>query len=110
MTKITIHKQNGFITKFECDGHTNFGVAGEDVVCAGVSSITQTAVLGVMMVAGVRAKLKRDEDRGYLLFELPNNMTEQESHDAQTILQTMLCGLSDLREGFSDFIELEVKD
>ena len=110
MTKITIYKQNGVITKFECDGHTNFGVAGEDVVCAGVSSITQTAVLGVLMVAGVRAKLKRDEQKGYLLFELPKEMSVQESHDAQTILQTMLCGLCDLREGFSDFIELEVKD
>lgn len=109
MTNITITKQGDNIVKVVCDGHTNYGVSGEDVVCSALSSIVQTAVLGVMLIAKVNAKLTRDEDRGYLSFELPDNLTSEQQHDANVILQTMLCGISDLREGFSDFIELEVK-
>lgn len=109
MTNITITKQGDNIVKVVCDGHTNYGVSGEDIVCSALSSIVQTAVLGVMLIAKVNAKLTRDEDRGYLSFELPDNLTSEQQHDANVILQTMLCGISDLREGFSDFIELEVK-
>ena len=109
MTNITITKQGDNIVKVVCDGHTNYGVSVEDIVCSALSSIVQTAVLGVMLIAKVNAKLTRDEDRGYLSFELPDNLTSEQQHDANVILQTMLCGISDLREGFSDFIELEVK-
>ena len=109
MTSVTITKQGENIVKVVCDGHTNYGVSGEDIVCSALSSIVQTAVLGVMLVAKVNAKLSRDEERGYLSFELPNNLNAEQQHDANVILQTMLCGISDLREGFSDFIELEVK-
>ena len=109
MTNIKITKQNNEIVKVVCDGHTNYGVSGEDIVCSALSSIVQTAVMGVLVVAGVDAKLERNEQRGYLSFEIPNNIEPQQRHDVNIILETMLCGIADLREGYSDFIELEVE-
>ncbi|MBR4003879.1 MAG: ribosomal-processing cysteine protease Prp [Clostridia bacterium] len=109
MTNVCITKKNGEIVKVVCDGHTNYGVSGEDIVCAALSSIVQTAVLGVLTVAGVNLDLQRNEDRGYLSFEVPNNISQTQRHDVSVILNTMLCGISDLREGYSDFVELEVK-
>ena len=109
MTNVSITKKNGEIVKVVCDGHTNYGVSGEDIVCAALSSIVQTAVLGVLTVAGVNLDLQRNEDRGYLSFEVPNNISQTQRHDVSVILNTMLCGISDLREGYSDFVELEVK-
>lgn len=109
MTNVSITKKNGEIVKVVCDGHTNYGVSGEDIVCSALSSIVQTAVLGVLMVAGVNLDLTRNEDRGYLAFEVPNNISQTQRHDVSVILNTMLCGISDLREGYSDFVELEVK-
>ena len=109
MTNVSITKKNGEIVKVVCDGHTNYGVSGEDIVCSALSSIVQTAVLGVLMVAGVNLDLERNEDRGYLSFEVPNNISQTQRHDVSVILNTMLCGISDLREGYSDFVELEVK-
>ena len=109
MTNVSITKKNGEIIKVVCDGHTNYGVSGEDIVCSALSSIVQTAVLGVLMVAGVNLDLVRNEDRGYLSFEVPNNISQTQRHDVSVILNTMLCGISDLREGYSDFVELEVK-
>ena len=109
MTKVTIFRQSDDIVKVECDGHTDYGVEGEDIVCSALSSVVQTAVCGIVAVAGVNAKVERDEQRGYLLLELPQNMSSEQRHDVNVILNTMLCGVSDLREGYSDFIELEVK-
>lgn len=109
MTKVTVKKRFDRIVSVECDGHTNYGVSGEDIVCSALSSIVQTAVLGVVAVAGVNAKVVRDERRGYLLLEIPNMLSREQEHDVEVILKTMLCGVSDLREGYSDFIELEVK-
>ena len=109
MTKISVTKIDNDIVELECDGHTDYGVHGEDIVCSALSSIVQTAVLGLMMVVGINISLKRDENRGYLKLTLPKNLDHSARHDANIILNTMMCGINDLREGFSDFIELEVK-
>ncbi len=109
MTKISVTKKDNNIVELECDGHTDYGVHGEDIVCSALSSIVQTAVLGLMMVVGINVSLKRDVDRGYLKLTLPKNLDQSARHDANVILNTMMCGINDLREGFSDFIELEVK-
>lgn len=108
MTSVKIVKTDNHIVSVECDGHTDYGEEGEDIVCAALSSVVQTAVLGLMQVVGINVKLKRDEQRGYLYLELPQ-LESGARHDADVILSTMLCGISDLHEGFSKFIKLEVK-
>lgn len=110
MTKITVSKKNNKIVDVECDGHTNYGEKGEDIVCASLSSIVQTAVLGLLMIALIELEMKRDDDRGYLKFTLPEKLSEEQDTKACAILDTMLCGVSDLYETFSDYIELEVKN
>lgn len=110
MTKVVISKKNNKIFEVECDGHTNYGEKGEDIVCASLSSIVQTAVLGLLMVALVELDMKRDDDAGYLRFTLPEKLSESQDMQACAILDTMLCGISDLYESFSDYIELEVKN
>lgn len=108
MTKVTIIKQDNHIVKVVCVGHTEYADAGEDIVCAALSSIVQTALLGLLQVAGINADYKRDEDEGSLIINLPE-LDENLRHDADMILNTMLTGIYDLHLSYSDFIELEVK-
>ena len=110
MTKVFIKKKDNKIFEVECDGHTNYGEKGEDIVCASLSSIVQTAVLGLLMVALLEIDMKRDDEMGYLRFTLPEKMTKEQSLQASAILDTMFCGIADLNESFSDYIELEVKN
>ena len=110
MTKVTISKKNDKIFEVECDGHTNYGEKGEDIVCASLSSIVQTAVLGLLMIVMIELDMKRDDEQGYLKFTLPEKLDETQEIQACAILDTMLCGISDLYESFSDYIELEVKN
>ena len=110
MTKVIILKKNNKIFDIECDGHTNYGEKGEDIVCASLSSIVQTAVLGLLMIAELELEMIRDDEKGYLKFTLPEKLTQKQEIQACAILDTMVCGISDLYESFSDFIELEVKN
>lgn len=110
MTKVVIKKKNNKIFEVECDGHTNYGEKGEDIVCASLSSIVQTAVLGLLMVSMIELDMKRDDEAGYLRFTLPEKLDETQEIQSSAILDTLLCGISDLYEGFSDYIELEVKN
>lgn len=110
MTEVKIKKRENFIESVECIGHTGYAREGEDIVCASLSSIVQTAVLGVLSVAKHNAEFERDEERGYLKLTLnTKNVNSTSFHDAQIILNTMLCGICDLREGYSNYISLEVK-
>ena len=109
MTKVTITKKHKYIASVECDGHTNYGEKGEDIVCAALSSVVQTALLGLMAVVGVNVDVKRNDKKGYLKFSLPEDLSKEDKEKCELVLQTMLCGVSDLNMGYSDFIELEVK-
>ena len=108
MTKVTVLKCGGHIVSVHADGHTGYGVEGEDIVCAALSSVIQTAVLGIMRVAGINADFSTEAAGGILRLELPE-LSEKDRHNADMILETMLCGVADLYEGYSDFIDLEVK-
>lgn len=110
MTDITILKKEGNIVSVTCQGHTGYANCGEDIVCAGISTIVQTALLGILNVAGVEAKYKTDEKKGYLHFELKGDISKGQMHDCQVILKTMLCGLSDFYTEYSDYMKLEVKE
>jgi len=109
MTKVTVYKNGNHITGIECDGHTGYGAEGEDIVCAALSSVVQTAVLGILQIAKINADYRTDERKGYLRLTLPQDLSAERRHDASVILNTMLLGISDLYQSFSDFIELEVK-
>jgi len=109
MIKIKVSTKENRILGIEASGHANFAGTNEaDIVCSAVSSVIQTAMLGLMQVAGVKLEYTKNDKNGYLNFNLPKKITDIQQHDAQIILNTMLCGIKDLHEGFSDFIELEV--
>ncbi len=110
MTNVTVFKKGQTFNRIICDGHTGYGVSGEDIVCAALSSIVQTAVLGMMMVAHANIELIRDDDKGYLEIVVPANLSAEVSHDVQVIFATMMCGIDDLYSEYSDFIDLEVRD
>ncbi len=107
MTSVEITRKHGSVVSLIADGHTGYGVEGEDIVCAALSSIIQTALLGLMRVVGIEVKYSVDDEKGFLEFELPE-LDSVLRHDADVILDTMQLGISDLYETYSDFIELKL--
>lgn len=109
MTNITVKKELGSIVQVRCFGHAGYADAGEDIVCAAISSIVQCALLGLLNVAQINVKFHRNEEEGSLTFTLPDGLNDRQRHDADVVLNTMLCGLSDLYQEYSDYLELEVE-
>ncbi len=108
MTEVKVILNKGHIVSLTAQGHSGYGVEGEDIVCAAASSIIQTAALGLLKIAGINVKITKDDNKAYFKMEIPT-LNDEDRHNADMILDTMLCGIADLNEGYSDFIDLEVK-
>lgn len=90
MIRIDVFSSEGMITGFEVTGHSGTADHGQDIVCAGVSSLTQTALLGLGEY--LHRDLEYSVASGKLKMRLkgnPDNLTE-------VILQTMLLGLREI--------------
>ena len=109
MTKIVFTKKGEDFVRIESRGHAGYSKKGGDIVCAAISALLQGAALGVLKVARVNAHYETDEEEGALILSLPDNMTETERRDCQAILKTLYVSVSDLRDGYSGFISVEVK-
>ncbi len=108
MTKVIITRIDNHIVEVHCSGHTGYAEQGEDIVCAALSSVVQTALLGLMQIACVDADYSVDEEKGGLYIIIPK-LAPNVRRDADMILETMLVGINDLYLSYSDFIDLEVK-
>ena len=106
MTNITITRKQKKIVSIVCDGHTDYGEEGEDIVCAALSSIVQTAVLGIMQVAQIAAEYKIDPKIPLASLTLPQNLTQQERNNADMILETMYLGIADLQAEYGRWVKL----
>ena len=109
MTKIRFFKKGEDFVRIESRGHSGYAKSGEDIVCAGISSLTQGAALGIMKVVGVNAQYAIDEKKGELILELPEDISEEKMHDCSVLLKTLYLSVSDLAEEYSEFISVEVK-
>ncbi len=110
MTNIKINYKNNNIVSFEISGHTGYEDYGKDILCASISSISQSAVLGITKVLNIKATVQKNDKKGYLKMVLPKEITQNEMEQAQIILKTMEASLKDLLFDYGEYINLEVKD
>lgn len=93
MVKAEIYTQeDGKITGFLIDGHANTAPRGQDIYCAGVSTITQSAYFCI--VRHLKRKIEGDAGSGRLLLKLktpPDDLTE-------AVFQTMVIGLREIEK------------
>ena len=100
MTKIKVFRKDGHIVALEVKGHTGFKEEGSDVLCAGISVLTQSALLGLLEVAKVNTESKKGD--GYLYFQIADYTLESDA-----ILNTMYLSLKDLASGYKRHIKME---
>ncbi len=105
MIDIIIERDSkGFIRRFSIKGHAGYDEAGRDIVCAAVSAIAQTAVLGLIEVAD--AKPLYTQKDGFLSCELPDDIADESRAAAGAILDTMAAGLKSMGYDYKDYISI----
>lgn len=105
MTKVEIRRNaEEKIISFLAKGHTGYSARGEDIVCAAVSALTQTAVLGLIHNLGLEPVV--DIKDGYLSCLLPSDLTEEKKREANLILEVMLTGLKEIAEEHPKYLKV----
>jgi uncharacterized protein len=86
-------------------GHSEISAKGNDIVCAGISAVVESAVLAITKVAKIRQKI--DQKNGYLETKIAyNDLDQKKQNDLFIILKTMLFGLDEIKKIHSDAIKI----
>lgn len=97
---------SGGYKSLEISGHAEYAEYGKDIVCAGVSALAETAVLGLKHVACVKPIVGKKQ--GNFVIKLPKDMTAKESAKAAIILETIFLGLEDISKSYPSNITTEI--
>ena len=92
----------GQMLGFSVTGHAAYKKKN-DIVCAGISAIAQTAWIGLEHHLSVSCDIVID--RGDMQLKLPE-LSAEEFAIAQVILSTLLLGFQSLQEGYPNNIQI----
>lgn len=95
MIQATFKKQNDSIYFYKVDGHANFADVGNDIVCAGVSSLYIT-VTNTLLSFGRTF----ERDGGYFILD--------GSEKERICLQVLHDGIQAIAEEYPDYCRVEV--
>ncbi|MCR5468623.1 MAG: ribosomal-processing cysteine protease Prp [Lachnospiraceae bacterium] len=108
MTKVTIYaKKDGSYTGFDVEGHSGYGVKGEDVVCAGISSLVINATNSILKLTDTKLETYSDEETGTIQVRVLENYGES----AELLIESMILGLQGISDNYGEeFITLNFKE
>lgn len=96
MIKIFV-TQAGIIYGFEVSGHSGYAEKGNDIVCAGVSTVAQNTVISLQTYTTDR--VQSEIHSGYLKCILPDQQQGNGSLEASILLKSALMGFYLIERG-----------
>jgi len=108
MITVTVTRENGNPVGFTVTGHANMGVYGEDLVCAAVSAIVQTAILGITEICHIQAGVSIAE--GQTTCILSKDTDPEEIRRASIVFDTMIAGLRSIQASYPKTLKFRNKE
>ena len=108
MTRITIYRnQENAFTGFLCEGHAGYADAGEDIVCAGISTLVINTVNAVELLTDTTILADADEASGTIDVNFPSGCDVQ----AKLLVDAMILGLQGIQTNYGKkFLTLDFKE
>jgi len=104
MIKLTVEEQSSSFSYFVVEGHSTMGKKGNNILCAGVSSLIQTILLGLLQVMELDLDItKRD---GFIDCQFPDHITPQDREGINLLIMTMITAYQDLMKQYPDEMEI----
>lgn len=102
MITIRLQKnQDRQFSGFQISGHAEYSEAGSDIVCAAVSALSQTALLGLLHYMPNDVTYQIDKENGFLTVRV------RKCCDAsQIIFHTMVLGLEQIAQQYPLYVVL----
>ena len=108
MVHVTVIRERGTPVGFELTGHADQGAYGEDIVCAGISAITETALLGITDVLKLDAATARED--GHVRCELSRGTAPEDMEKAAVVFDTMIAGLTSLQQAYPKYLKFSYRE
>ncbi len=91
--------------RIKVQGHSDWGLKGEDIVCSAVSAIVQTAFVSITEVAKIHQEISQKS--GFLETIIDVKNARNAGRNAlNTIISSMLIGINLINENYPDTIEI----
>ena len=108
MVTVTVLREQGIPVGFRLAGHADQGAYGEDIVCAGISAITETALLGITDVLKLDAAWTRED--GHVSCELSRDIAPEDLSKAAIVFDTMIAGLKSLQQAYPKSLKFSYRE
>ena len=96
------------VVSYQVTGHSGTAPSGEDIVCAAVSVLAQSTILGFRHVLKQQPEYSIDD--GSLHFHVGNSLSSSERKEASILLETMVIGLKNIKEQYPTVIAIEEEE
>ena len=108
MTHITIYRnQENAFTGFLCEGHAGYADEGEDIVCAGISTLVINTINAVELLTDTTILADADEAEGTIDVNFPSGCDKQ----AKLLVDAMILGLQGIQTNYGKkFLTLDFKE
>ena len=115
MTKIVFFRSGGVFYGFEETGHTGYAEAGEDILCAAISSMTMFLINTIEVAYASHVDYEIDDGDTKIRVRCKSALPEFESDDYKRyavsgIFMGYYCQLGDMLEEYGDYLDVKVQD
>lgn len=108
MIQLTMYKKaDGNYTGFSCEGHAGYDEYGQDIVCAGVSTLVITIINSIDTLTSDEMYAEVKEDTGSVTCTFKNAL----SKEAALLLDALLLGVRGIQEEYgNEYISITYKE
>jgi len=115
MTKITFLKADGVFYGFEEQGHTGYGEAGDDVLCAAISAMTMLIINAIEVAFACDVDYTIDDKttdiKVFVRSALPKYEQDEKKRFAVSgLISAYYYQLNDMVEDYYDYLEVDERE
>ena len=115
MTKIVFFRNDGVFYGFEEQGHTGYGEAGDDVLCAALSAMTMLIINTIEISYASNVEYEIDEDTTNIKVRCYSALIESGAEDRKRyaisgLFMAYYYQLNDMLEENYDYLDVSVVD
>lgn len=109
MISVCMMTRSGRLCGFTSTGHADYDEKGKDIVCAAVSALTQTCVMGLTEIVECAADVQCSERDGIQCLVRPETEPSK-GEQAELLLKTLHAGLVAIREAYPGTLKIRVRE
>lgn len=106
MITVSFQLRGSRIAGVRVSGHSGYAEAGQDIVCAAVTSAVRLTETVINDVLGLSAPVDVREAEGRISICLPENAAEADEQSCQSYLAGLMLYCTTLHEEYPDHIEV----